>query len=55
MPTKIFAALVAVALLLAYVLPLIFKLKEASLAAVVAIGVVMMLVDLAQSLRAGDS
>ena len=54
MPTKIVAAVVAVGLMLAFVLPLILKLKEASLAVVVDIGIVMMLVDLWQSLRAGD-
>lgn len=54
MPIKIFAAIVAVALMLAYLLPLIFKLKQASLAAVVAVGVVMMLRDLWQSLRTGE-
>ncbi|MBI5717937.1 MAG: hypothetical protein HZC37_09660 [Burkholderiales bacterium] len=55
MPLKIFAGLVAVALMLAYLLPLILKLKEASLAVVVALGIVMMLRDLWQSLRTGDS
>lgn len=55
MPTKLFAGLVAVALVLAFLLPLVFKLKEASLGVVVAIGVAMMLRDLWQSLRAGDS
>jgi len=54
MPVKIFAAFVAVALMLAYLLPLILKLKETSLAVVVAIGIAMMLRDLWQSLRAGD-
>jgi hypothetical protein len=54
MPTKIFAGLIAVALMLAYLLPLVLKLKEMALAGVVAIGVVMMLIDLWQSLRAGD-
>lgn len=55
MPTKIVAALVAVALMLAFLLPLIIKLKDASLAVVVAIGIVMMLRDLWQSLRTGDN
>lgn len=55
MPIKILAALLAVALMLAYLLPLVFKLKEASLGAVVAIGLVMMLKDLWQSLRANDT
>jgi hypothetical protein len=52
---KIFAALVAVVLMLSYLMPLVLKLKEASLAAVVLIGVVMMLVDLWQSLQRPDS
>lgn len=55
MPTKIFAGLVAVALMLAYLLPLIVKLKDVALAGVVAIGVAMMLLDLWQSLRSRDS
>lgn len=54
MPIKILAAVVAVVLMLAYLLPLILKLKEASLGAVVAIGLAMMLVDLWQSMRSRD-
>ena len=52
---KIFAALVAVVLMLSYLTPLVLKLKDASLAAVVLIGVLMMLVDLWQSLQRPDS
>jgi len=52
---KILAALVAVMLMLSYLAPLVLKLKEASLAAVVLIGVLMMLVDLWQSLQRPDS
>lgn len=55
MPVKIFAGLVAVALMLAYLMPLIFKLKDVSLAVVATVGVVMMLRDLWQSLRTGDN
>ena len=51
---KLFSGAVALALLLAYVVPLVVKLEEVELGVVVAIGVIMMLVDLAQSLRAKD-
>ncbi len=54
MAMKIFAGIVAVALMLAYVVPPAIKLKDAALAIVIAIGVVMMLVDLWQSLRERD-
>ncbi|MBL8324742.1 MAG: hypothetical protein JNJ89_07250 [Rubrivivax sp.] len=54
MPVRIFAAVVAVALMLGYLLPVVFKLKEVSLGAVIAIGLVMMLRDLWQSLRAAE-
>jgi hypothetical protein len=49
MPVKLVSAAVAVALLLGYVLPLAFKLKEGALAVIIGLGVVMMLVDLGQS------
>jgi len=55
MGTKIFSAIVAVALVFAYLSPVVLKLKDASLAVVVLIGVTMMLVDLWQSLRKSDS
>lgn len=55
MPVKILAALVAVALMAGYLLPLVFKLKEVSLGAVIGIGLAMMLRDLWQSIRAGDN
>lgn len=55
MAVKIFAAVVAVALVLAYLVPIAWKLKEVSLAAVMAISVVMMLIDLGQSLRGKDT
>lgn len=54
MPFKIFAGIVAVALMLAYLLPLVIKLKEVSLGVVILIALVMVLVDLRQSLRAND-
>ena len=51
---KIFAAIVAVALVLSFVTPMVFKLKDIALGCIILIGVVMMLVDLGQSLRAKD-
>ena len=55
MALKIFSGIVAVALVLAYLLPLAIKLKEPALAIVMFIGVVMMLVDLWQSRDEADS
>lgn len=55
MPVKIFAALVAVLLVVAYLAPPVLKLKEMALAVVIAIGIVMMLIDVWQSLRYGDN
>jgi len=54
MAIKLFAAALAVILVLAYLIPIAWKLKEISLAAVILIGVVMMLVDLRQSLKKPD-
>ena len=54
MAFKIFSAIVAVVLLLGFIAPVVVKLKEVSLAAVVLIGVVLMLVDLWQSLQSGE-
>ena len=54
MPVKIFSGLVAISLLLAYLVPLVIKLKEVSLGVIMLIGVVMMLVDLWQSLQSKD-
>ena len=51
MSTKIVAGLVAVALMLAYLSPMIIKMKDAALTSVVVLGIVVMLVDLWQSLR----
>jgi predicted ABC-type exoprotein transport system permease subunit len=51
MSTKIVAALVAVALMLAYLGPMVWKMKEVALSSLIAIGVVVMLVDLWHSLR----
>jgi hypothetical protein len=54
MGLKIFAGIVAVALMLAYLLPLVIKLKEPSLYAVIGIALVMMLIDLVQSLKSRE-
>jgi hypothetical protein len=51
---KIVAGLIAVALVLIYLAPPVYKLREVELGVVVAIGVVMMLVDLWQSLQKDD-
>ncbi len=54
MPIKILAAVIAIALMVAYVSPTVFKLKDIPLAVVVLIGVGMMLLDLWQSLQSKD-
>lgn len=51
MPIKIFAGVVTVALMLGFLSPVVFKLKDAALTVIILIGVVMMLIDLWQSLR----
>jgi hypothetical protein len=52
---KYVAAVIAAALLIAYVAPVALKLRDVALTGVLLIGVVMMLVDLWQSLRSkGD-
>ena len=54
MPYKIIAGIVAAALLLVYVAPVVLKLKDIALSVVVLLGVGMMLVDLWQSLQSKD-
>jgi len=54
MGLKIFSGIVAVALMLAFLLPLVTKLKDVSLAVVILIAMAMMLVDLVQSLKSRD-
>jgi len=54
MAIKLFAAVVAVALMLSYLLPVVLKLKETSLGVVILIGLIMMLIDLRQSLKKED-
>ena len=54
MPFKIFAGVVALALLLPYLIAPVMKLKDVALGVVVAVGVVLTLVDLWQSIREKD-
>jgi len=54
MPYKIIAGIVAAALLLVYVAPVVLRLKDIALWVVVLLGVGMMLVDLWQSLQSKD-
>jgi len=54
MALKIIAGIIAALLLVAFLAPPVLKLKDEALTAVVLIGVVMMLVDLWQSLKAKD-
>lgn len=54
MAWKFITGIIAIVLVLAYVTPLAVKLKEISLAVVIAIAVVMMLVDMFQTLRSKD-
>jgi hypothetical protein len=51
---KVLAGVVAVILMLIYLAPPVYKLKDVELGIVVAIGLVMMLVDLVQSLKSRD-
>ena len=54
MPIKIFAAVVAVVLMLGFLAPPVLKLQEVALGVVILIAVVMMLVDLWQSLQSKE-
>jgi hypothetical protein len=54
MPYKIVAGIIAAGLLIAYMAPVVWRLKELSISIVAGIGVVMMLVDLWQSLRSKE-
>jgi len=54
MPIKIFAGIVAIALMIAFLSPVVFKLKDIPLGMVILIGIVMMLVDLWQSLQSKE-
>lgn len=54
MAFKIFASIVAAALLVIFVGPVVIKLKEISLGVVVLIGLAMMAVDTWQALKSKD-
>jgi len=54
MPYKILCGIVAAALLLVYVAPVVLRLKEISLWIVVVLAIGMMLIDLWQSLQSKD-
>ncbi len=54
MPIKIFAGLVALVLVIAFLSPVVFKLKDIALGIVIGIGIVLMLVDLWQSLQSKE-
>lgn len=51
---KVIAGIVAAALLIVFIGPVVVKLQDVALTCVASIGVVMMLVDLWQSLRSKD-
>jgi hypothetical protein len=54
MPFKIVAGIVAAALLLAYMAPVVLRLRDTALWIVALLGAGMMLVDLWQSLKSKD-
>jgi hypothetical protein len=54
MPIKIFAAIAATVLVIAFVSPVVIKLKDVALGVIILIGVTMMLIDLWQSLQSKD-
>jgi len=54
MPFKILSGVVAMLLAIAYLLPPILKLKDAALAVVILIGLLLMALDLLQSLKSKD-
>lgn len=54
MAVKILGGLVAIGLVLSFLLPPLLKLKDVALGAVIVVGIVMMLVDLWQSLQSKE-
>ena len=54
MGIKIFAAIVAIVHMIAFLAPMVFKLKDVALGCIILIGIAMMLVDLWQSLQAKE-
>jgi hypothetical protein len=51
---RLFASIVSAGLLIAFISPVVFKLKSVALIVVVLIGLTMMLVDIWQSLKSKD-
>jgi hypothetical protein len=54
MPLRIAYSILAVVLMLLYLSPVLYRLKQVDLSIVVAIGVVMMLIDVWQSLKSKE-
>lgn len=54
MAIKILGGLVALSLVITYLVPVVLKLKDWALGAVIVIGIVMMLVDLWESLQSKE-
>lgn len=54
MLSKILFGVIGVVLMAGFLLPVVFKLKEVSLAVVIVVGLVLMIVDMVQSLRSND-
>jgi hypothetical protein len=54
MPFKVLASIVAAALLVIFIGPVVLKLKDIALSAVALIGVTLMVVDILQSLRSKE-
>jgi hypothetical protein len=54
MAVKIVAGLVALVLIVGYLLPPVFKLKDVALGIVIVVGLTMMVIDLVQSLKSKD-
>ena len=54
MPFKIFASIVAAALLIIFMGPVVVKLKDWALSGVVLIGIIMMVTDIWNSFQAKD-
>lgn len=54
MPVKILSGVVAMVLVIGYLLPPILKLKDVALGVVIVIGLVLILIDLVQSLQSKE-
>ena len=51
---KVIGGVVALSLVIAFVTPVLFKIKDPALFAVIVLGILMMLIDLRQSLQSKD-